>query len=153
MLRAQRLRGEGSLGEGAGEGQRERGGMCGAQATGSGRRNLGIRLRRLKAFCSWLPSCRCVRIPLHRVVLSDPRLPPLVLASGSQFLLPLPLPGRCEQGAGQELETRQHSRHRPWHPDLGSPRLPDTTPARLPPEEGERRHRLAEICREKSIFP
>lgn len=34
------------------------------QETGSLGRNLGIRLHGLKAFCSWLPSCRSVKIPL-----------------------------------------------------------------------------------------
>lgn len=156
MLRAQRLRGEGSLGEGAGR-ERGRGEECVERGKrGLWARNLGIGSRCLKAFCSWLPSCHRVRIPLHRVVPSDPHLHPLVLASGSQFLLPLPLPGRCERGADwadQGLETRQHSCHWSWHPDLRSPRLPNTTPARLPPEEGEKRHRLGGICCEKSIFP
>lgn len=126
--RAERLRRGVMGGEGAGRNGRN---VQRAQEMGSLGRNLGIRLQGLKALCSWLPSCHCVKslppldwvkdgwlgawpsrslpsaacLLLLGLFLKTSALYPLVLACDSRSLpLHLFLLGRSERGT-QEPKT------------------------------------------------
>lgn len=136
---------------------------------GSLSRNLGIRLHGLKAFCSWLPSCHCVKVPLDPLThgvkgrrghgAGGPLTSSLVLASGSLFLLPLPLSRSCWGEGPRAGEGGTAPLPHPGTPDLRSPhhRAPTTAqpaPGSCPQgQEGESAMAREEFIVRKASSP